>query len=84
MNIFELLNLRTRFEEIIGDGRSRYEISGYEGTINNLEWFVEHGHKSNRFRKNFDEALDIAKTILKESSDATNECKTKANISGPL
>lgn len=73
MNIFEILNLRSRFESIVNDGRSRYELEGYEGTINNLEWFVEHGHKSNRFRKNFDEALDIAHTILKESSNVTTK-----------
>ena len=64
MNIFEILNLRSRFEEIITDINNRYELPAYDGSINNLEWFVDNAHKSNRFRNNFDEALDIANTII--------------------
>lgn len=64
MNIFEIINLRTRFEQIVNDGRYRYDLECYESDINNLEWFVEHAHKSNRFRKCYDEALQIAKIII--------------------
>jgi hypothetical protein len=66
MNVFTLLNLRSRFESVVKDGRYRYDLPNYDGTIETLEWFVKNGHKSNRFRKHFDELQDIAETILRE------------------
>ena len=44
--------------------------------LENLLWFIEHGEKKNRFRKNFNRALDIATTIVEFSN---NE---KLNLSG--
>ena len=39
----------------------------FEGSdINTLEWFVENGHRSNSLRNGFDDAKQIAKTILTE------------------
>ena len=34
--------------------------------INTLEWFVENGHRSNSLRNGFDNAKQIAITILTE------------------
>lgn len=34
--------------------------------INTLEWFVENGHRSNSLRNGFDDAKQIAITILTE------------------
>lgn len=60
-SLAELLMLRFEFEEI---------TSGYnmpEGSdINTLEWFVENGHRSNSLRNGFDDAKEIAITILTE------------------
>lgn len=64
LNIAELLTLRYEFEEI---------TSGYnmpEGScINTLEWFVENGHRSNSLRNGFDDAKQIAITILTEQKE---------------
>ena len=62
MRIAELLMLRTRFEEIT----SGYNMSFEGSNINTLEWFVENGHRSNSLRNGFDDAKQIAKTILTE------------------
>ena len=63
MTIFDIMRLRSDWEEIVSY-RKTYDLPNYEGTIDNLYYFIEHGAKKNRFRKNFDEAMDIAKTIV--------------------
>jgi hypothetical protein len=59
--IGRLLTLRSDFEDL---------THGYnmpEGSdINTLEWFVENGHRSNSLRNGFDNAKQIAITILTE------------------
>jgi len=54
--------LRTKFEDIT----SGYNMSFEGSDINTLEWFVENGHRSNSLRNGFDDAKQIAKTILTE------------------
>lgn len=75
MTIGEILTLRSQWEEIVSF-RKTYELPSYNGTIENLQWFVEKGHRKNRFRKRYDEALEIAKTILEnvkcDSVDTAN------------
>lgn len=66
MSLANLLNLRSEYERIVNDRRSRFDLPSYEGDISSLEWFVENGYKSNRFRKQFNEALQLAKQILAE------------------
>jgi hypothetical protein len=58
-SVFELLNLRYEWEEIVRD----YKFVGKQGTLDNLELFVQNGHKGNRFRGGFDRAVEIAKII---------------------
>lgn len=60
MSIFEVLRLRSEWEDIVRD----YKFVGKNGTIDNLEKFLSSGHKSNRFRSNYSRALEIAQTIL--------------------
>lgn len=62
VNVFEYLNLRTEWEEIV---RS-YKFVPKEGTIDNLKNFTENGHKGNRFRQDFDRAMEIANEILRD------------------
>lgn len=72
MYIGQLLNLRYEFEEL---------THGYnmpEGSdINTLEWFVENGHRSNSLRNGFDDAKQIAITILTEQNKWLKRNKNK-------
>ena len=58
MYLAEILNTRTKFEKIT-EGYSMPKGSN----INNIEWFIENGHKSNRLRDGFDDALECAHKI---------------------
>ena len=64
MQIVELLNLRTEFEDIISDYKIEEKYAGSD--INSLYWFIENGHKSNSLRNGFDDAKKIAQEILTE------------------
>lgn len=61
-SLAELLTLRSQWESIVAD----YKLQNYNGTIDNLKWFTKYGVRSNRFRPNFDQSLEIAKTIVSE------------------
>tara|TARA_R110000796_G_scaffold62666_8_gene144547 strand:- start:567 stop:803 length:237 start_codon:yes stop_codon:yes gene_type:complete len=63
MTIEEVLNKRYRWETLVGYGKT-FVLPSYESTIDNLEHFVEYGHENNRFRKNFSEAIELAKEIV--------------------
>jgi len=65
MSIFEYLNLRSRWEEIVKD--FTLNDSQKTGQIENIRAFVHDGAKGNRFRKGYDEAIDIAQHILERS-----------------
>ena len=69
-SLAELLTRRSQGESIVAD----YKLQNYNGTIDNLKWYTKYGVRSNRFRPNFDQSLDIAKTILSEvnSYEKTN------------
>lgn len=62
MNHMELMNLRTEFEDI----SSEFNMSVSGSCINTLEWFAEHGFRSNRLRNGYDRAMEIANIILAE------------------
>lgn len=65
MQIIQMLNLRTEFEEIATDfSRS----VGGGSSINTLEWFAEHGFRSNRLRNGYERAMEIADTIIAENN----------------
>lgn len=64
MQIIELLNLRTEFEEIASDFSKSI---GGGSSINTLEWFAEHGFRSNRLRNGYERAIEIANTIIAEN-----------------
>lgn len=65
MSVFEILNLRTQWEDLVKD----FQMDEHRkfGTIDNLSIFVEDGPVGNRFRKGFDEAMEIAETILRNA-----------------
>lgn len=74
-NIFEILNLRSEFEQIVSF-RKTYDLPSYNSDIDSLYYFINNGAKNNRFRKHFDEAMNIAKHIIKSYEDE------KTNLSG--
>ena len=75
---WDILNLRFEFEELTNG----YQMP--EGSdINAIEWFVENGHRSNSLRNGFDNALEIAKTILTESDKYVNRTETENYRPGP-
>lgn len=72
-SLAELLNLRYQWEELVNN----YKINDTNGTISNLEWFTKYGMRSNRFRPNFEDAMNIAKEIINEVKKYEN-----SNLSG--
>jgi hypothetical protein len=60
MSLGELLNLRSQWEELV----IKFKLPDGNGTIDNLIWFIENGSKSNRFRNEYNQAVEIAKRIL--------------------
>jgi hypothetical protein len=60
MSLGELLTLRFQWEELA----AKFKLPNGNGTIDNLIWFIENGAKSNRFRNEYNEAVEIAKRIL--------------------
>jgi hypothetical protein len=60
MSLGELLNLRSQWEELV----IKFKLPDGNGTIDNLSWFIENGSKSNRFRNEYNQAVEIAKRIL--------------------
>ena len=67
----EMMNLRTRFEEITEE----YKLESPGSDINSLKIFIENGYKSNSLRNDFREALEIAEAIITEYENVRNDCK---------
>ena len=63
-DFFTILNLRSQWEDIALNSRSTYKLIRNDSTIDTLKWFVNSGSKSNRFRKNFKQALSLANDIV--------------------
>lgn len=59
MNVFEILNLRSQWEELA----QTLNVEA-DSTISGLENFVENSHKNNRFKEHWEPAVGIAKEIL--------------------
>jgi len=69
LNVQELLNLRTRFEE----ATSEFKLDRQGSDINTLKWFIENGHKSNSLRNGYQEAYEIAEAIITEYENGRTE-----------
>jgi len=63
MTLEQTLNKRYQWENLVSYRKS-FDLPSYDGTIDNLKYFVENGHKNNRFRKNFKPAMELAKEIV--------------------
>lgn len=63
MTLFEILGKRYQFEHLISYRKS-FDLPNYESDIDSINYFINSGHKNNRFRKNFDAAMELAKEIM--------------------
>lgn len=68
MTIFQILNLRSEFDELTSD----FAMVENGSHIDNIEWFIENGHRSNRLRNGYKRAKEIA-LIIKEYYDGRKE-----------
>ena len=66
-----ILNLRSQWERLVSSGRG-FNLDSYNGTIDNLYYFLNEGAKKNRFRKNCPEAIEIAKQIVEYYENEKN------------
>ena len=70
-DIFTILNLRTQWEAIVY--QKNYSMPSCDSDIRSLENFVKDGHRSNRFKEGFSEAMSLAKKILESyENEKTN------------
>lgn len=75
-NFFELFNLRFDFEELTKD----FSMSVDGSCIDTIDWFIEHGHRSNRLRKGFDEAMTVALKIKEIANGTSKETGTELGL----
>lgn len=61
-DFFKVLLMRTMYEDIVRN--NSFNLSSLNSDIDNLRWFKKNGHKSNRFRNDFNEAKQIANYII--------------------
>ena len=72
MQLTEVLQLRNEFEFITKD----YNMP--QGSdIDNIEWFLENGHRSNSLRNGFKEAKNIAEKIKEYADGCTKEIRKR-------
>ena len=62
MSVFEILNLRSQWEEL-----ARNLNTDIDSSISGLKSFIEHSYKSNRFKEGWVEAMEIAERIVENS-----------------
>ena len=75
MRLTEVLLLRSEFEF------TTKTFNMPEGSdIDNIEWFIENGHRSNSLRKGFDNELTIAKKIKEFSDGCTKKTRTRKQV----
>ena len=70
MNFIQYLNARSEYERLV----SGFVLpeDKYQGTIDSMQWFLEKGHTANRFRKGFDEALEVCEKVINEYRQSSN------------
>jgi hypothetical protein len=72
MNITEILNKRYQYENLVSY-RKTFDLPSYQGDIDSLTYFINNGHKNNRFRKNFKPAMNLAKEIVQYYEENKNQ-----------
>ena len=78
MNIFELLVVRSKFEELI----KNFVLPSTQSDIDNITWFLNNGHKSNSLRNGYGKAIKLA-NVIKEYADGCSKNTTGRLEMGP-
>jgi len=78
-SIFEILNLRSEYEEIV----RHFSLPSPHSDIDSIYWFIENGHKSNSLRNGYERARQIA-LIIKEYADGCSKEITEGLDLGPF
>ncbi len=78
LSLTQIIKLRSDFEELT-NGFNMPEGSD----INNINWFLKDGHRSNSLRNGFKEAKQIAKKIKEYSDGCTKETRKRKSIRSP-
>lgn len=70
MTFIQYLNARSEYERLV----SGFVLpeDKYQGTIHSMQWFLKKGHTANRFRKGFDEALEVCQKVINEYRQSSN------------
>lgn len=63
MTLFEALGKRYQYEQLVSY-RKTFDLPNYDSDIGSLKYFINNGHKNNRFRKNFNNAMELAEEIV--------------------
>ena len=63
MTLFEAFGKRYQYEQLVSY-RKTFDLPSYHGDIDSLKYFINNGHKNNRFRKNFNNAMELAEEIV--------------------
>jgi len=63
--IATILTMRTDWEELVKD--LKLPDIRYQGTLENLRWFIRYGRGSNGMRPGYHTALELAKEIVREA-----------------
>lgn len=75
-NFFEIIHMRSEFEEITRD----FSMSVDGSSIDTIEWFLENGHRSNSLRNGFDRAKEIALAIKEYADGCTKEIRSRESV----
>ena len=75
LGLTRIVQIRFEFEELTR-GFSMPEGSD----INNIDWFLQNGHRSNSLRNGFQEAIEIAKIIKEYSNGCTKTVRTGKQV----
>ena len=76
MNFFQIIMLRSEFEDITRD----FSMSVDGSSIDTIEWFLENGHRSNSLRNGFDRAKELAIAIKEYADGCTKEVRAGEQV----
>jgi len=62
MNIFEIINLRSEYEELTLNLRIPGDKKA--GTVENIRWFLENAEERNKRKKDYPKARKLAEEIM--------------------
>lgn len=67
MTVFEVLNLRSEYEDLTLNLR----VPGDKkpGTLSNMQWFIKNAEQRNKRKGDFPRALEIAKCVVEHEKN---------------